>query len=124
MPCVEIVTIRSVWPSGAALAAASAAMLPPAPGRFSILTCCPSDLVNCSAITRARMSVACPGGNPTRMRIGFDGHACACAGSANATGEARINLRENFIASPHWTASVLVRHEGAYHQWRKVPPGE
>jgi hypothetical protein len=23
-----------------------------------------------------------------------------------------------------WTASVAVRHEGAYHQWRKVPPEE
>ena len=54
-------------PSGALRATASAAMLPPAPGRFSITTGWPSSGAICSASSRAVMSAAPPGGKGTTI---------------------------------------------------------
>ena len=44
-------------------------MLPPCPGRFSTITVSPSAGPSRSASRRATMSVAWPGGKPTRMRV-------------------------------------------------------
>ena len=54
-------------------------MLPPAPGRLSTTTLWPQASVRCFATSRARMSVAPPGGNGTTSRIGLVGYAGACA---------------------------------------------
>ena len=43
-------------------AATSTPMVPPAPGLFSTMTCWPSALVSCSAMTRPRMSADWPAG--------------------------------------------------------------
>ena len=59
-----------VCPSGAALATASAAMLPPAPGLFSTMTVRPSAGPMLTASERASVSVEPPAGAPTRMRTG------------------------------------------------------
>ena len=61
---------NSVCPSGALRATASAAMLPPAPGRFSITTGWPSSGAIRSASSRAVMSAAPPGGKGTTMLQG------------------------------------------------------
>ena len=61
MACVATAPITIVVPSGAALAAASAPMLPPAPGRFSTMTT-PRLSLTRSASARATMSSGPPGG--------------------------------------------------------------
>ena len=63
----------SVWPSGADFATASAARLPPAPGRFSTSTAWPNSADSGSAIARAIVSVVPPAEAPTRSLIGRDG---------------------------------------------------
>jgi hypothetical protein len=45
----------------------------PAPGLFSTTTCCPSRLLNCSAITRIGPSTAPPGEKGTITLIGREG---------------------------------------------------
>jgi hypothetical protein len=60
----------SVWPSGAALATRSVAMLPLAPARFSTTTGWPMFSDSFAATRRAAMSGAPPGGMGTRMVIG------------------------------------------------------
>jgi hypothetical protein len=55
------VTAR-VWPSGALCATLIMAMLPPAPGRFSTTTVCPSSSCRRGLSMRAATSVAPPGG--------------------------------------------------------------
>ena len=64
---------KSVYPSGAALAASAAPMLPPAPPRFSITTVWPHISPSFWPTIRAEMSVAPPGGNGTMSRTGFVG---------------------------------------------------
>ena len=54
-----------VYPSGAYLATYSVAMLPPAPGRFSTMTGCPSVFGSSADKVRARVSLKAPGGNGT-----------------------------------------------------------
>ena len=51
----------------------SAAMLLPAPGRFSTTICCPSAGPSRWPMTRAAMSAADAGGKPTTTRITFAG---------------------------------------------------
>ena len=63
----------SVWPSGVARAAASAAMLPPAPGRFSTTTGWPSRSPAPGRPARAVTSVLPPAAKPTIRRIGRSG---------------------------------------------------
>ena len=55
--------------------------MPPAPGLFSMTTCCPSDLLNSAASRRAATSVAPPGGYPTMTLTGREGQSCAWAGT-------------------------------------------
>ena len=61
---------RSVYPSGADLATYSFAMLVPAPGRFSTITCWGRSSESFDASTRALMSTPPPGVNPTINRGG------------------------------------------------------
>jgi hypothetical protein len=61
MACVATAPMTIVVPSGADLAAASAPMLPPAPGRLSTMTA-PSVSFTFSASARAAMSSGPPGG--------------------------------------------------------------
>src|SRR6478672_2908751 len=67
----------SVWPSGSAFASSAVAMLPPAPGRLSTITCWPSTSVNFGPSRRATISAPPPGANPTRRRSGFVGKSAA-----------------------------------------------
>src|SRR5689334_11807944 len=82
-------------------------MLPAAPGRFSTITCWPSALPSCSAVTRARMSVDCPAGKGTMMRSGLVGHAWARAGKANRAAPVRADRRSN-IPYSGMTAGLLL----------------
>src|SRR4249919_816755 len=88
-------------------------MLPPAPGRFSAITCWPSALVSWSAITRARMSVDWPGGKGTMMRIGLVGQACAKALGASAAVAPSVSARRRLSIAGFVAASgrllVLLR---------------
>ena len=70
---MPLATIIIVWPSAGALATASAPMLPPAPGLFSITTGWPSERAICSPSVRAMVSIAPAGGNGTTQRIARDG---------------------------------------------------
>src|SRR5215472_17698205 len=74
---------RSVDPSGDDFATASAARLPPAPGRFSTITGRPSDVEIGVAIARAMVSVVPPGEAPTRSLIGLLGKSSARAASTS-----------------------------------------
>ena len=67
------VAMSSVYPSLAACATYSVAILLPAPGRFSTTTDCPSDSESFLASTRATMSAEDAGPKPTIMRTGRDG---------------------------------------------------
>src|SRR6266436_6004535 len=73
-----------VCPSGALFATSSAAILPPAPGRFSITTCCAQSSASFWPRARARMSLGPPGVKPTTKRTGFSGQPCASAPAAHA----------------------------------------
>src|SRR3569623_2141160 len=85
--------MRSVLPSGAARATASAARLPPAPGRFSTRTVRPSARPSSGAMARAIVSVVPPGGAPTRMRT-VPG-ACAKAPPASVREAASTRARRD-----------------------------
>ena len=57
--CEVAVNIR-VWPSGAALAAASLPMTPAAPARFSVTTVTPQRSLSLAPSSRARVSAVVP----------------------------------------------------------------
>ena len=84
---------NKVLPSGAALATASAARLPPAPARFSINTVRPSNRPISGAISRASVSVLPPGAAPTMILIG--GWLWADASSGKASSVNRQARRRN-----------------------------
>jgi hypothetical protein len=75
---LPLMTTPSVW-SSVALATWSAAMLPEAPGLFSMITGWPSARLSGSASVRAAMSGVEPPGKPTRMRTGLVGQAAGPA---------------------------------------------
>src|SRR5215472_117764 len=75
---------NSVYPSGPDRTVSRAAIRPFAPGRFSTITGWPNDSARCAPIWRARRSGELPGGEDTRMRIGFVGKDCAAARPASA----------------------------------------
>jgi len=62
-----------VWPSAAAIFAASEAMMPLAPGLLSTTTGWPQACVSFWLTSRAMMSVAPPGAKGMMKRIGLDG---------------------------------------------------
>ena len=66
-------TRAMVYPSGAALAAASVPMRPDAPDRLSTITLCPSDSPMRCAMARAMASVLPPGAHGTISRTGLSG---------------------------------------------------
>src|SRR6516164_4043987 len=72
--CVLAVAMPIVSPSGAALATASAPILPLAPVRFSITICWPSRWLSFCATMRAMISVLLPAGKGTTKRTGRSGH--------------------------------------------------
>src|SRR5262245_21008902 len=87
-----------VAPSGAALAMASAPILPLAPARLSTTTCWPSRPESLCAMMRATMSVLLPAGNGTIRRIGRSGQAAVCALPALATKSVRMIVSSRSIA--------------------------
>src|SRR5688500_8125645 len=92
MPTAYVVVgaISSVWPSGGVLAAISAPILPPAPGRLSTTACWPHASVSFWPTMRESRSAAPPGGKGTMIRMGRTGYACPelvevdCAAAQNA----------------------------------------
>src|SRR2546426_10053869 len=74
-----------VVPSGALRATSSAAILPPAPGRFSITTCWPQESASFWPRARARISLGPPGVKPTTKRTGLSDQPCASAAQATPT---------------------------------------
>ena len=89
---------NSVLPSGAAPLSATAAIWPPAPGRFSTTTGRLSSVVSSAARLRAMVSMLPPAGNPTRIFSGASwADAVAASGpraaAASTTGRVRIRVR-------------------------------
>src|SRR5688500_17462430 len=105
-----------VYPSGAACAVTSAAMLPLAPARLSTTTFCPTASESGAANWRATKSRPPPAPDATVQRIGLLGQAVPCAAACDA---ATINiaattapsrLRDRFISPPRF----LVRRPDAH----------
>src|SRR5262245_2772840 len=94
-----------VWPSGALFATISAAMFPPAPGRFSITTCCAHASDNFWPSARAMMSLGPPGVNPTTNLGGFSGNASAPP-AEKATAKARAAAKTGLMARNHTQESA------------------
>jgi hypothetical protein len=67
---VPLVPMSSVYPSGLALAAISAPMLPPMPERLSIATDWPQASARLGPAVRASTSTTLPVGNGATMLIG------------------------------------------------------
>ena len=70
MPSVPVNPNMIVYPSGVLLAICLAATVPPAPARWSTMTCWPSVSENLSAMIRAMMPVLPPGGKVSTIVIG------------------------------------------------------
>src|SRR5260221_7399073 len=86
--------MRSVYPSGADLAATSTPMVPSAPGLLSITTGWPRRVPSLSATTRARLSTPPPAAYGTTMWTGLSGYsALADNDSANPTVARSIFMR-------------------------------
>src|SRR5450755_550485 len=87
--------ITIVYPSGGDLATRSVATVPPAAGRLSTMTGCPSRSFNLSPIRRASTSSELPAGAATMNLIGLSGQACAPAscGAANAAASSTYERR-------------------------------
>src|SRR5215813_2245000 len=141
MVMAPLVAIRSVWPSGSALATCSSATLPPAPVRFSTTIGSPVCLPSQSPARRPRTSVAAPAATGTTIRIGFDDRLCADAGIAPDT--SRIapkitcsrRISSVFLSGPileqfarrvlSTAASLYSRHDGiSAGQDRRFPRGK
>src|SRR3990172_4471438 len=76
-------------------------MAPPAPGRLSITTVCPSASDTGTAIILPRMSVPPPGAKGAIKRMGLVGYACAKAfGTTTETEIALIRNHAVFIFFP------------------------
>src|SRR5216684_3366852 len=76
---------RSVYPSALDLATAAVPIRPPAPPRFSTMTCCPRASEKAGATVRAVMSTLPLGGQGTTILTGRLGKSCAKAHAAAAT---------------------------------------
>src|SRR5882672_5103276 len=75
-------------PSGSALAMMVAAIVPPAPARFSTITVWPRYSASFLCITRATVSVPPPGAKPTVTVTGRAGYVCAVAFETRASAAA------------------------------------
>jgi hypothetical protein len=88
------VASSSVSPSGAALAAMSEPIEPPAPGRLSTMTGEPRRSLSFWEMARAKASVAPPAGNGTIRRMGLlEGGVCAQVVGVDAAASVRRNVR-------------------------------
>src|SRR5580700_6635014 len=89
-PEIEVRWVRSVYPSGFALAATWAPTAPAAPDLFSITTGCLSIVSITAASGRVTTSEAPPGGKGLMIVTAWEGYAsCACNGpTARADAEA------------------------------------
>src|SRR3954453_20682331 len=72
-------------------------MLPPAPARFSTITCWPMFSARNLATTRATVSVPPPGSKPTTMVTGLEGKFCPIAKQENENAKA---AKRNLISLP------------------------
>ena len=84
---------------GAAFATIEAAMLPPAPGRFSMTTGWPHISESLGAKVRAVMSVALPGEKPTTKRTG-----CRFSTISTPSSSARFSAS---MRRPSWSGQAL-----------------
>src|SRR5882757_9908005 len=105
----------------------SEAMLPPAPGLFSITTDWPHTSCKRLPIRRAVVSVESPGVNGTTMRTGLTGHSTPAArlermGGAAMAAAARPTKRRRFSigALPSVMIARLARVVGWEGVWREV----
>src|SRR5215510_9491434 len=73
-----------VCPSGLDAATMPPAIVPPALGRLSTITCCPQDSVSFGPIKRERTSLALPAENGTMIRMGRAGNDWAAASWAKS----------------------------------------
>ena len=84
-----------VWPSGGAPITALAALMPPAPGMFSITKRWPSFSPSFSATRRAVTSATPPGPNGSTIFTGRSGYFCAVAGDTKAINSATVAATPN-----------------------------
>src|SRR5437879_13907246 len=82
---------RSVYPSALAFATAAVPIRPPAPLRFSTMTCWPRASEKAGATVRAVMSTLPLGGQGTTILTGRLGKSCAPAPAAAAVAKTRIH---------------------------------
>src|SRR5215468_8022376 len=75
----------SVYLSGGDLTPASMPIIPPAPGLFSTMTCCPSVVASRCATKRPITSVGPPGENGTTIFTGLLGYCWAETGGDTVT---------------------------------------
>src|SRR5262249_21360894 len=92
-----------VQPSGSDLATNAAPMVPPAPGRFSTTTGCPTCCESCSSSMRGIMSVELPAATGTTARNGFVGQLCA---PVSVGGNERIKTGTNIRQIGFMTTSL------------------
>src|SRR5882672_2749165 len=97
----------------------SAAVVLPAPGRFSTTNCWPSAPVHFAASMRARVSGLPPGARPTRTRTGFCGQACARAAPGNVAAARPINRAKRFMLPP---SDLRMDAEQVRNRLRRSPP--
>src|SRR6185436_16150862 len=83
-------------------------MLPPAPARFSTITCWPTFSARNLATTRATVSVPPPGSKPTTMVIGLDGKFCPIEKQENEKAKA---AKRSLILFPREDRLAFL-HEG------------
>src|SRR5207245_11442817 len=97
-------------PSGALRATSTAAILPPAPGRFSITTCWPQDSASFWPRARARISLGPPGVKKTKKRTGFSGQPWAAAPPENAIGMNKAAAMRLMGSSSRTSYSPIAQH--------------
>src|SRR5687768_16673614 len=73
-------------------------MLPPAPARFSTMTCWPSCSPRGFCRMRAVVSVPPPGSKPTTIVTGLAGKPCAAAAAAKAMPNTAPRMRVSTLA--------------------------
>src|SRR4029077_4389062 len=111
--------MRTVRPSGGDLAVRSAAVVLPAPGRFSTTNCWPSAPLHFAARMRASVSGLPPGARPTRTRTGFCGQACASAAPDQA---AAITVSHNAMRFMLPPSDLGVNAQKIGNRLRRSPP--
>src|SRR6266571_329281 len=104
---------RRVWPSGAAFAAASVPMMPPAPPWLSATTCLPRRSASWKAIMRPTTSLLPPGGNGMMSRTGLLGYGWAEAFAYSAAAKSASNPR---VADRHLCILGIVDSSLAHAQ--------